>query len=338
MDRWNSLKSSLEEGQSISIPRCYFDGVLEQPVRCTLCGFCDASLKAYAGVVYLLLETRTGFSVKFVAAKTRVSPLQKLTVPRLELLSALLLARLLTSIAQSLSCELQLSSPQCFTDSTVALYWIKGTDKTWKSFVQNRVIEIRKLIPPDFWMHCSGKTNPADIPSRGLSLLELSVNILWRDGPGWIREGNPTQDKECHQPEECLTELRNKDRQLVHGLLMAGNTAKLSHIMDCRNYSSLKRLLSVTALVMKFGRMLLDKIRCGEQTNPRDLKAAAEHLWILECQQVVVADKSFKHWQSQFNLFQDESGGAEGEFKMQLFPTLRNIQFYFTRIITSLCC
>lgn len=308
VDRWNSLKSSLEEGQSISIPRCYFDSVLEQPVRCTLCGFCDASLKAYAGVVYLLLETRTGFSVRFVAAKTRVSPLQKLTVPRLELLSALLLARLLTSITQSLSCELQLSSPRCFTDSTVALYWIKGTDKTWKSFVQNRVIEIRKLIPPDFWMHCSGKTNPADIPSRGLSLLELSVNILWRDGPGWICEGNPTQDQECHQPEECLTELRNKDRQLVHGLLMAGNTAKLSHIMDCGNYSSLKRLLSVTALVMKFGRMLLDKVRCGGQTKSRDLKAAAEHLWILECQQVVVADKSFKHWRSQFNLFQDESG------------------------------
>ena len=92
LGKWHSLKSGLEEGQSISIPRCYLDGISEELVSCTLCGFCDASLKAYAGVVYLLLETEFGFSVKFVAAKTRVSPLKEQTIPRLELLSTLLLS------------------------------------------------------------------------------------------------------------------------------------------------------------------------------------------------------------------------------------------------------
>ena len=168
LGKWHSLKSSLEEGQPISIPRCYFNGVSDDLVSCTLCGFCDASLKAYAGVVYLLMETTTKPLVKYIAAKTRVSPLKEQTIPRLELLSALLLSRLLTSVTQSLECELQLSPARCFTDSTVALCWIKGTDKSWKPFVQNRVDEIRKLTPPESWKHCSGKGNPADLPSRGL--------------------------------------------------------------------------------------------------------------------------------------------------------------------------
>ena len=60
--------------------------------------------------------------MKFVAAMTRVAPLQQQTIPRLELLSALLLARLLSTIAESLEFEFTLSSPYCFTDSMVSLW------------------------------------------------------------------------------------------------------------------------------------------------------------------------------------------------------------------------
>lgn len=93
------------------------------------------------------IETEASRSVRFVAAKTRVAPLKEQTIPRLKLLSALLLARLITNIAESLEDELPLSPPICSTDSTVALCWINGT---WKPFVQNRVCEIRKLIPPEY--------------------------------------------------------------------------------------------------------------------------------------------------------------------------------------------
>ena len=220
LERWKLLKSGLGEGQTILIPRCYFSDALEQLISCTLCGFCDASsLKAYAGVVYLLLETTTSLSVKFIAAKTRVAPLQKQTIPRLELFSALLLARLLTRVTQSLEQELQLSPSHCFMDSTVALCWIKGAERTWKPFVQNRANEIRKLTQIDSWRHCSGRDYPVDIPSRGLPPLELSVSVLWRNGPSWLHERDLGGDEELPFPEECLAELRAKDRQLTHGLL-----------------------------------------------------------------------------------------------------------------------
>ena len=308
LERWQLLKSGLGEGQTILIPRCYFSDVLEQLISCTLCGFCDASLKAYAGVVYLLLETTTSLSVKFIAAKTRVAPLQKQTIPRLELLSALLLARLLTSVTQSLEQELQLSPSRCFTDSTVALCWIKGAERTWKPFVQNRANEIRKLTQIDSWRHCSGRDNPADIPSRGLSPLELSVSVLWRNGPSWLRERDLGGDEELPFPEECLAELRAKDRQLTHGLLTTESAPRLSHFMNCEDFSSADRLLSTTALVLKFCWIMLNKVRNEGTVEPPDLNVEAEHRWILECQQMVVADKNFKDWRKQLDLFQDESG------------------------------
>ena len=59
-------------------------------------GFCNASLKAYAAVVNL--RTNDEISVQFIAAKTRVVPVIGMTVPRLELLSALLLSKLIQSI------------------------------------------------------------------------------------------------------------------------------------------------------------------------------------------------------------------------------------------------
>ena len=80
---------------------------------------------------------------------------------------------------------------RCHNDSQVALYWIRGKDKEWKPFVQNRVREIRHNVHPDLWKHCPGKNNPADLPSKGLNILELSVSQLWRAGPEWLSLDTP---------------------------------------------------------------------------------------------------------------------------------------------------
>ena len=161
LQRWHQLVSGLQEMQSFVIPRCYLNGTVDGEVTSSkLCGFCDASCKAYAAVVDLLLETSAGRQVRFVASKTRVAPLKSQMIPRLELLSAVLLARLMSSITQAIEGEVTLSTPCCFTDSTVSLFWIHGVEKSWKPFVQNRVSEIRKLLNPDCWMHCAGRDNP----------------------------------------------------------------------------------------------------------------------------------------------------------------------------------
>ena len=153
-----------------------------------LYGFCDVSRQAYAAVVYLVIETPHDCITRFVASKTRVSPLKSQTIHRLELLSALLLAHLMDSITTCLESELTLSTPVCYTDSKVALFWIKGITKMWKQFVQHQVSEIRKVLPTNCWKHCAGVENPADLPSRGMNPAELSLSNLWIHGPKWLRE------------------------------------------------------------------------------------------------------------------------------------------------------
>ena len=66
----------------------------QDPVSYQLHGFCDSSLSGYAAVVYLRATSGASIQTAFVASKTRVAPLSQLTIPCLELLPALILARL----------------------------------------------------------------------------------------------------------------------------------------------------------------------------------------------------------------------------------------------------
>ncbi|XP_071517674.1 uncharacterized protein [Panulirus ornatus] len=76
----------------------------------------------------------------------------------------------------------------CWTDSKVALSWIKGDPNRWKTFVANRVTEIQSLIPPVQWKHIPGKDNPADLISRGAFAEDLISCTSWLNGPAWLSE------------------------------------------------------------------------------------------------------------------------------------------------------
>jgi hypothetical protein len=108
------------------------------------------------------------------AAKTRVASLQQQSIPRLELLCALLLARLLTSVTETRPC-VRISTSEMF--HRFASHTVLDS-RCWKRVETVTHNEIQRLIQADNWYHCFGMTNPADIPSRGLTPLELSVNKI----------------------------------------------------------------------------------------------------------------------------------------------------------------
>ena len=121
--KWSSLVKALQSSKPLSLPRHYFGGIcVRSHCEVQLQGFCDASNAAYAAVVYLVKTTYGRRATSFVVSKTRVSPLKTQTIPRLELMSALLLARLITNVAESLAPRYDLLPHVCFTDSQVALF------------------------------------------------------------------------------------------------------------------------------------------------------------------------------------------------------------------------
>lgn len=151
-------------------------------VSCSLHGFGDASSRAYVVVIYLHVTNTTGSYVRFVASKSRVAPAKELSIPRLQLLAALVLVTLIEHVKEAMQKELANTDITCWNYSKLTLFWITGEEREWKQFVQHRVNEIRSLVTSGNWRHCKGKDNPADIPSRGLNRVELSKCALWMVG------------------------------------------------------------------------------------------------------------------------------------------------------------
>ena len=103
--------------------------------------------------------------MRLAASKSKVAPMTKQTIPRLELLGALSLAQLVVKFKSSIA---EVHKTIYWTDAMTALCWIKN-QRIWKQYVQHRVNEIRSLTPKEAWRHCPGHLNPADLPLHGLT-------------------------------------------------------------------------------------------------------------------------------------------------------------------------
>ncbi|XP_026829094.1 uncharacterized protein LOC113562802 [Ooceraea biroi] len=183
VSRWKAIYSRLPQLNQVWLSRWTF--VESEFESAELHGFSDASNSAYAAVIYLRVVSSSGdVTITLLAAKSRVAPVTPLTVPRLELSAAVLLSRLLEFVRESINFEI--SSCTCWTDSTIVLAWLDRHPSQWKTFVANRVAEIRNRAPNAEWQYVSTLDNSADCASRGLISDELISHPLWWHGPPWL--------------------------------------------------------------------------------------------------------------------------------------------------------
>ena len=105
---WTTLTEGLREVYPLKIPRYYSMKVNTSIQSCRLIGFSNASSRAYAAVVYMKVKTNGSVNKRLVCSKTRVAPIQSVTIPRLELLATVLLARLMWNIVEILKEQLPL--------------------------------------------------------------------------------------------------------------------------------------------------------------------------------------------------------------------------------------
>lgn len=156
--QWLAYRNDLCPLERIRIPRWLGTGSIGLTTE--LHGFCDASESAYAAVVYARTVYSNGtIQVNIITSKTKVSPVQQITVPRLELCGATLLARLMAIVEKSL--EFKDVRSIAWTDSMVVLAWIRKSPNNWKTFVANRVSHIQSTLEPLVGSTCpQKKTRP----------------------------------------------------------------------------------------------------------------------------------------------------------------------------------
>lgn len=337
---WMEFRTDLENLSKLEINRFYMWGTSltapslnvthpSSPVKFCLAGFCDASQKAYAAAVYLCAYDGNSGSVSLVASKTRVAPVKEISLPRLELCGADILAELLISVKTAL--RIPIHSLTAWTDSTVTLAWIQAPPSRWKTFVANRVTKIQERIPSSRWGHVRGDENPADCASRGIKCDELTHHPLWWTGPTWLKTGTPTP-RNCNAFDSTTVSMINVEAKKVVTFHTISTTNQL--ILD--RYSSLNKLIRVTAMVFRF----IKNCRPSQATNPQNTKiivklpscgpfqlpqpltttelTIAEHYWIRLIQQQAFAhelnslqrDKPLSHKSKLLSLspFVDQTG------------------------------
>ncbi|XP_018370063.1 PREDICTED: uncharacterized protein LOC108765716 [Trachymyrmex cornetzi] len=127
-----------------------------------------------------------------------------------EIAYALLLAELYRQVSQALT--ITPDSTYLWSDSTIALAWIKGEPSRWVQFVANRVTEIQQLTVRARWNHVSSKENPANIISRGMNSTNLRACRLWWNGPDWLKSKDWPPSKETIIISEDLLEERKSSK------------------------------------------------------------------------------------------------------------------------------
>lgn len=201
-EKWKKFNIELLDIDQIHVTRWFGTRKTD---KIEIHGFCDASELGYGAVAYLRIKTqRRKFRIQIITSKTKVAPVRKMTIPRLELCGANLLIELEETILKIFPKE----QVKIFnwTDSRVIMCWLNKESATMKVFVANRITNIQeKSTKMNIkWNWTAGEDNPADLASRGVSVSELVNADLWWHGPKWLKQNQSlwpknTQDDSLEQ-------------------------------------------------------------------------------------------------------------------------------------------
>ncbi|XP_068723286.1 uncharacterized protein [Montipora capricornis] len=230
----------------------------------------DASLLAYAAVSYVRHKYEDGeVTVRFIAAKAKVAPTKAISVPRLELIAAVLGLRLARKVSELL--ETPFENCTLWRDSKDVIFWIQGQSRRYKTFVANRVSEIYQKSSPRQWRYVSTNLNCADDATRGLHAKVLTSEHRWFGGPRFLYEhedDSPQGKCAVHKgrSDECLDEIVKP---------------KMTHV---------SQPLMNPLKVKKQGKPLGAVTRSGRILTPGEIERAGK-LWVKQAQEERFAEE-----------------------------------------------
>ena len=216
--------------------------------------FCDASQDAYGASAYLRREFEDNVvECRLVAGKGRVAPLKAQSICRLELMGALIGARLAETLAAEIMTKIEKIT--FWSGSTTVLHWIHQTSSNDKAFVGNRVSEIHTIMTnPETtlgadavsWRYVPTGDDPADDISRGLHLVQLNANHRYSAGPEFLYKAAE------FWPENKVEVPLEEDKRERKRLRWVRVSQESEPVLGWKRYSFVAKLRRVLAYVMRF--------------------------------------------------------------------------------------
>lgn len=239
-NKWLSYRQRLLELNNLSIPRYV---TKRRYLSRQLHAFADASEKAYGTVIYMrTIDINGEIHVNLLCSKSRVASQDPVTIPRLELNAALLMAELTSRVKKAMC--ISESDTYYWSDSKCVLSWLRAESSSFKIYVANRVAAIQKLSENNQWNYVNTSDNPADVISRGCFPMDL--NGFWFNGPGFLAEDNEFWKKACFIGDNmCEAEEEIRKVALV--------SSQSEHFIDnIRHNNSFTLLSRIVAWVIRF--------------------------------------------------------------------------------------
>ena len=246
--KWIQVLQLMKSVEHIKFRRCIKPDapVIGNPIL-IVCN--DASAEAMCTTAHVRWTLQDGtFACYLYAAKTRVAPLQKETIPRLEMQSAVMAVRLRQTITTH--SQLEFSEIVHILDSKCTLATFHKDTVGLKEFMGNRASEVHQKSNLEEWSHIDTKKNISDLGTRKNARAEdISEESDWQRGTTWMRsprtEWSVSQDiSGVIIPSE---ELANKSY-----LNLACTTDSIIKIYDLKRFKgrSYDFVLNVTARVI----------------------------------------------------------------------------------------
>ena len=183
-------------------------------------------------------------------------------------MAAVIGSRLLNHILTSI----EVTHAVLWSDSQIVLNWLKSK-KTLKSFVANRIKEIRELTGEFMWKYCPTDTNPADLLSRGVSADRFKERSLWVIGPVWLTDKDKLP-KWNEENTEFLSTIAETESTL-HVSTKKFTIHEMSRIIDIGRFNSLKKILRVTTYVQRFTKNCRSQKKQTGTLTPSEIQSAS---------------------------------------------------------------
>ena len=187
VEKFRKVLDGLGELKKVSFPRSIkpANDIKGLPV---LLVFGDGSREAYSACAYARWPMSDGtFKCSLIACKSRVTPRQKITIPRIELMGSLLATRLAKKIQDTF--RFQFADVCYFTDSSCVLGMLQQDSDSFLEFVGNRVSEIKKNTDISKWSWIPTHCNLSDMGTRSSVVpSDLAAGSDYQVGMPWMSQ------------------------------------------------------------------------------------------------------------------------------------------------------